>query len=244
MMTAASATALSSWILREHPGVFATILKGQARRAGQKLSGLGDDFDDLQPVDVTAQYIGDPNELTDVDVTAQYINDPLQPVQVTAQLIQPSDLTAVNISTPSLVSTLGSSIGSAVSSVASFLLKGTAVIAPVAVAAFNAKTSSTNAQNQQAVLAAQIARAGAGIAPANISYLADGTPVYIPTASATGGLTTIPAGLGAAVTLPNGQTGYTLTSQALNNLAPSFLQKYGVYILGGGALLAAAFLFS
>lgn len=251
MMTKPSATALATWLLATHPGLFATILKTQ----GKKLSGLGDDDelstvdvtaqysdDYLQPVDVTAQYS---DTLQPVNVTAQYINDPLQPVNVSAQYINPPiNTTAANVSTPSLVSSLGSSIGGAVASVATFLLKGTAALAPVAVAAFNAQTATSNQQAQLAVLAQQVNRATAGVAPANVAYTSNGTPVYIPTAATNGGLTTLPAGLGAAVTLPNGQVGYTLTPQALSNLSPTFLQQYGMWIIGGGVALAALLLFS
>lgn len=248
-MTQASSKALATWLLATHPGLFATILKTQ----GKKLSGLGDD-DVLEPVDVTAQYSDDylqPVDVTaqysdllqPVDVTAQYINDPLQPVNVTAQSI-PINTSAANATTANVVSSLGSSLGSAVASVATFLLKGAAAVAPVAVAAFNAQTATANQNAQMAVLAQQVNRATAGVAPANIAYTANGTPVYLPTASATGGLTTLPAGLGAAVTLPNGQVGYTLTPQALSNLSPTFLQQYGVWIIGGGVTLAALLLFS
>lgn len=243
MITKASANAFSAWLLKEQPGVFATVLKHHARQT-KTLSGLGDDNSDLQPVDVTAQYINPPDVLAPVDVTAQYISDPLQPVQVTAQLINPADLTAVNTTTPTLVSSLGSGIGSAVSSVASFLLKGTAALAPVAVAALSAQTATQNRDAQMAVLNVQATRASAGLAPANIAYTANGTPVYVPSAPASGGLVTMPAGLGAAQYLPNGQVGYTVTPQALSNLAPTFLQKYGIWIIGGGAAIAALLLFS
>lgn len=231
MMTVASATALAKWMLREHPGIFATILKQQ----GRALSGLGDastdTSGDIPLVDVTAQYINPPDQLQPVDVTASYITPGI-------------DTSAADATTSGLLSNFGSNIAGAVSNVASFLLKGTAALAPVAIAAINSKTAQTNSNAQAAVLAAQMSRAGAGMSPANVTYTANGTPVYIPSAPATGGLTTIPAGLGSPVTLPNGQVGYTVTPQALSNLQPTFLQKYGIFILGGGAILAAVLLFS
>lgn len=236
MMTPASAKALSVWMLKNQPGVFATILKTHAKQHGMKLSGLGDD--ELQPVDVTAQYSD--VELQPVDVTAQYSAD-LNPVNVTANYI---DTSAANISTPGLLSTLGSDVSGAVSNVASFLLKGTAVLAPVAVAALRAQTANTAANAQARILATQASRAYAGAAPANIQYAANGTPVYVPTAQVAGGYTTMPAGLGATVTMPNGQVGYTLTPTALSNLSPSFFQKYGVWLIGGGAALALALILS
>lgn len=239
MMTRASATALSGWLLANQPGIFATALKHHAKTTGQKLSGLGDD-DDLVPVDVTAQYINDP---------AYYAPD-IEPNLITPDMpnLVPNvnipanlniDTSAANITTPALVASQGSSLGDAIGNVATFLLKGVAAVVPVAAAALNAQAASDNKSAQFAVVAAQTARANAGLAPANIAYTANGTPVYIPTAGTAGGLTTMPAGLGAAVTLPNGQTGYTLTPQALTNLQPSFLQQYGIWIFGGGLLLAA-----
>jgi hypothetical protein len=235
MMTKQSATALAAWMLKHQPGVFATMLKTHAKRTGAKLGALGDD--ELQPVDVTAQYINGP------DISSTF-STPDYDLNVGNPLSLNVDTSAANATTTSILGNLGSDVGGAISSVASFLLKGAAAVAPVAVAALQAKTAAGNQQVQAAVLAAQLGRAQAGVAPANIAYTANGTPVYIPTANPTGGLTTMPAGLGQQVTLPNGQVGYTLTQQALTNLAPSFLQKYGIWILGGGAAVALALFLS
>ena len=220
MMTKASATALAAWMLKHQPGVFAAILKAQ----GTKLSGLGDATitPDMSQFDITSSLAAAP----DASYTAS---------------IDPS---VADATTSGLLSSLGSGLSSAVSNVGAFLLKGTATLAPVAIAALNAQSNTANRNAQLAVLGAQMNRAGAGLAPANVQYTANGTPVYVPTASPTGGLTTIPAGLGAPVTLPSGQVGYTLTPQSLTNLAPTFLQKYGIWIVGGGVALVAVILIS
>lgn len=240
MMSRASATALSAWLLKENPGVFATLLKNA--KVSKPLGTLGDDDTDpssiyFDPADDTSDDIVDPSSFS-ID-TSSFVSPS---VDISIAPLPAIDLSAANATTSSITSSAGSSIGSAVASVASVLLQGAAVVAPVAVAALNASAAQSNAQAQIAVLASQMNRAAAGVAPANIAYTANGTAVYVPTAPAGGGLTTIPAGLGSPVTLPNGQVGYTLTPTALANLQPSFLQQYGIWLVGGGAALLLIFL--
>lgn len=235
MMTKASATAMAAWLLKTHPGIFAAILK----RQGAKLSGLGDASTidmSLFPTDTSGMTATDFSSVAPVDTSGLTATD--------FSSIAPVDTSVANVTTPDLLSSLGSGLSSAVSNVGSFLLKGTTALAPVAIAALNAQTSTANRNAQLAVLGAQMNRANAGLAPANIAYTASGTPVYVPSAPASGGLTSLPAGLGAPVTLSNGQTGYTLTPQALANVAPTFLQQYGIWLIGGGALIVLALVFS
>lgn len=163
--------------------------------------------------------------------------------------VDTSDL-AASLDTSPDVSNVAPASSSGVSSVLSATLSavGQVLASPVTAAAATAATKAyvasqaTSAQvaaAQEQVISTQASRAAAGLAPANITYTADGTPVYVPTASASG-LTTLPSGLGAAVTLPSGATGYTVTPDTLSSLSPTFLQQYGLWILVGGAALILA----
>jgi hypothetical protein len=131
------------------------------------------------------------------------------------------------------LSSIGDTLGSAVSGVGNWLSNSANITALT-----NVGTAYLNNQAAQSVLQTQAARAQAGLMPAPITYTPAGVPLYQPTP----GYTTPPF-VGPQVQLPTGQYLPQLTPQALQTLQPSFLQKYGTWLMIGGAgVLALALL--
>ena len=141
-----------------------------------------------------------------------------------------------------VLSNVGGAFSSAVSSVGSWLSNSQNIASLTSLAGtyFATSAAKSAADAQVAALQTQASRAQAGQSAAPISYMYDANnnpvPVY------TGG-TVIP-GLGQQVSLPSGQIGYTLSPTALNSLNPSFVQKYGLWLIGGGAILVGVMILS
>ena len=140
-----------------------------------------------------------------------------------------------------ILSDVGGAFSSAVSSVGNWLSnpENLQSLTKLAGTYFTTQAAKDAASAQVAALQTQTQRAQAGQPAAPISYTYDANNQPVPVYT---GTTPLP-GLGAQVSLPSGQVGYTLTPQALATLQPSFLQKYGLWIAGGGVLLVAALSF-
>jgi len=141
-----------------------------------------------------------------------------------------------------IVSDVSGAFSSAVSNVGSWLsnpqnlqsltsLAGTYFATEAARDAANAQVAVLNTQ-------AQRAQAGQTAAPITYAYDVNNNPVPVYTGS-----TAIP-GIGSQVALPSGQVGYTLSPNALSALQPSFVQRYGLWVIGGGIVLVAALAFA
>ncbi len=102
--------------------------------------------------------------------------------------------------------------------------------------ATQAAKDAANAQIAMLQTQADRAQSGQTAAPISYTYDAAGNPVPVYTGSSL-----IP-GLGNQVALPSGQLGYTMSPNALATLQPSFIQKYGLWLVGGGVVLVGAFI--
>lgn len=150
-----------------------------------------------------------------------------------------------------VLDSIGSGISDAASAVGTFFTTPSNITALTSIAGsyFQSQASQANAQTQLAVLQAQAARTLGGQAPAPISYVQTSTgalqPVYVPAMSQQIGAPAqaLPLNLGQPVQLSNGSTAYPMTQSSLASLVPGFVQKYGIYIAGGIALLAVVFFF-
>lgn len=224
-----AAQQLAQWIESEHPGLFqhlhANVTRGIERRVLQRarLNGLGDDLslDDLQPITVSSSL------MPAIADTGSSLSD----------------------SAGNFLSTLGSGIADATSSVGSWLTSGGGLNALASLGSTYFKTQAstaqaqTNAQLQTAVLQAQVARAQAGLSPAPVSYVQGANGQTIPVY--TGSVNTYPAlqaAIGAGqsqfVTTPN-IAGYTIPRNMVSTLGPglSLGQIWPWALLIGGALV-------
>lgn len=174
---------------------------------------------------------------------------PIDMSDTTAAASSLPDITTADTSSPGFFSSLGSGIGSALTSVGS-ALTNPGVLSSFAGAAanyFKAQGTTATARAQTAVLQTQLARASAGMPAAPITYTTNPVtgqlqPVYVPTQSQP-----IPGLLAQQPTV--GQPGsslfgYPVTPNNIGALAPSFLQQYGVWLALGGGLLVVALLLS
>lgn len=136
-----------------------------------------------------------------------------------------------------ILSDVGGAFSGAVSSVGDWLSNAENIKSLTGLAgtyfATSAAKEAANAQVAALQTQAQRAQAGQNAAPITYAYDQNGQPVAVYT-----GATAIP-GLGAQVPLVSGQVGYALSPTALSSLQPSFLQKYGLWLIGGGAALVA-----
>lgn len=141
-----------------------------------------------------------------------------------------------------ILSNVGDAFSGAVSSVGDWLGNSDNIksLTTLAGTYFAAQAAKSNASAQNAVLQTQIARAQTGQPAAPIAYAYNAqnqpVPVYTGTPSPT-------LGLGNQILLPSGQPGYAVSPQTLNTLTPSFIQKYGLWLIGGGVALVAALSF-
>lgn len=140
-----------------------------------------------------------------------------------------------------ILDNVGGAFSSAVSSVGNWLSNPENVKSLTSLAGtyFATQAASNAAQAQSAVLQAQVNRAQVGQTAAPISYVYDQNNQPIPVYT---GSTPVNS-LGQQIVLPSGQVGYSVTPQALASLSPSFLQKYGLWLVGGGLALVAALAF-
>lgn len=145
-----------------------------------------------------------------------------------------------------LLSTVGSGIASAASSVGNFLTsaQGLSDVTKLATAYFGLQNTKANAQLQTAVLQAQVARASNGTAPAPVTYALNSAGQLVPIYAVTAG-GTIPAALAAAiqngtsqyVTTPSGVSGYTVPANTISALGSGVsltsLLPWVLLIVGG-----------
>lgn len=137
-----------------------------------------------------------------------------------------------------IFSSIGSAFSGAVDSVSSWVTNPENVksLTTLASTYFAASAAKSNANAQTAVLNAQLARANTGqpAAPITYAYNAQNQPVPVYTGTPSPALA-----LGSQVLLPSAQVGYTVTPQTVSSLTPSFLQQYGLWLVGGGLVLVA-----
>jgi hypothetical protein len=129
-------------------------------------------------------------------------------------------LQSIGSSIGSAASTLSSGLSSAVQSVGSFLKTdaGQGLLTTVAAAKLQS--------SQNKAIQTQISRAQAGLAPAPISSTWDAsTGTYVPALATPGGA-------------------YAISPQMYASLAPSFFDRYGLWIAGGSAALVLVFMLS
>jgi len=205
--TPQSGIALARWLAATHPGLLLHLNAQIPTRAtipqrpvGVSLRGLGDD--DTITID----------EPSLLDVTSS----------IDSGTAAPSfDFSATgNSASDESGGGFLSSIGSAIANVGSFLTTGGGLnaLAGTATAYFKAQQTASNAQVSNAVLQAQVARAGIGANPAAVSY----------------------------VTNPPTSAGQVpLTNSLLSSVTPGglmqFLNQYGLYLLlGAGVLITLA----
>jgi hypothetical protein len=271
-----AAQQLSQWIENTHPEFFDYLLthvtQARMRTATRQARLLGFGQDDT---DITFDTGGDyAPSYSDADTIASSYS----PAAVDIPTLSESDLSTPGLTTalePStgdisvstdnsgsgLLSSLGSGISSAASSVANFLTssQGLSDVTKLATAYFQVQNTQANAAVQTQILQAQAARAAAGQAPSPVSYGVSASgqliPIYAtgtPLTSIGGALVSpanMPAALVAAiqsgqsqwVTLPDGTTGYTIPSNMVGSLSStqtltSLLPWVALVI--GGLLLA------
>ena len=231
-----ASAAFAQWLESTHPelyeALFAHAVSRGLRGFGDDPSDLGLDFSDpaaqaaLQdmPVDtgnldyVTASAYGDAVDALPGDLTSSISNNPISSSQ------------GVTGST--------SSVGNWLTSP-----QGLTAMANVGAATLNTLATAQMAKTQMAVIQAQAQRAIQGQSPVPVSYITNAqgqhVPVYvgqqIPTSisAASGNGTARP------VTLPNGTTGYTLSSPALTSLFGGS-NLIWVLLLAAGLLVAVA----
>ncbi len=253
------ANSLALWLALYQPDLFVSLLKAQqtAKTAATLKSNIGalhddgdDDDDDAEVADTDVETGDDGgfddggflDTITVPDDDSSAI-DTLDPQLVTDQNASGA---AILQSASAATTSAGATVGSVASSVGQTVLSaigsvGAALTTPAALSAL-ANTALTYYRNQQqsaateaniAALQAQVNLARAGQTAAPITYVTD---------PATGAQVPALAQVGA-----NGQTTYTpLTAAQLASLAPSglssALDRYGVWIAAGGAVLLLVWL--
>lgn len=246
----------AAWLQKNHPAVFQSLLKrataqsmgaiyrGNFAARSAKLEGFGDYGDYFSYFSsAVSDSTGLPSlDYSDLDVAVDTapvttdLDDQLQsaPIETSGDLdaetavaptvaIDSGD--AASSMTPSSVPTAPASAPTAAtSSVGNYLSTpaGTQVLA----AALTGTAQIINAASAASVITAQAQRAAAGMAPANVSYVATTNP-------STGEATVTPV-------LNTSSGAVALSNAGIDALSPaSFLQDYGLYImLGIGALIA------
>jgi hypothetical protein len=239
----------AQWIEQEHPQLFNVLYSTAVRRGAYsrtaQLHGFGDD-DDSSGIDLSLTSDGiDPDlsnftpQLQDVDVSIS--NDVVSSSSIVSTPDPGSDASPVS-------DTAGSSIANAADSVGSWLVSGAGLtaLANVTTAVFRAQAASTTAQMQQQVLQAQAARAIAGQSPLPITYATNSAGQLVPVYSTASGAvippsvtSSIASGGAYPVTLPDGSTGYALTSSTLSSLLSTFTSNPLYLLIGLGVLFLA-----
>jgi hypothetical protein len=142
---------------------------------------------------------------------ASNVSDAPLPSDVTNPLDIQGDASSIPTMPTAAVNSAASTVGQTLSSNAGLL-----------VATLNAANTILSANAAANLVAAQAARAAAGLAPANVSYVADGSGNLVPV-------------------LNTGSGQLPLTAAGVDALAPAtFLQNYGLYIMLGLAGLVLA----
>jgi hypothetical protein len=130
----------------------------------------------------------------------------------------------------SVASSLGSGISDAASSVGNYLTSSQGLQSLSSLANTYMQT-----QAQQAVLQTQLSRAQQGLPPAPVSYSTNAAGQVVPVYT---GASQVPGLYGSPVTLPNGTSGYPISTTGLTALGgTSSMSSYLPWILGGAAVL-------
>jgi hypothetical protein len=214
---------LAVWLAAHHPDIFLAIYKRAqanalaARARSDGLGGLGQGFDEpsLQTITVDTDFAPS-TWLTDATASGASLLDSIG-----------SGVTSAGSTVGSTITNAGSSILGALGSVGSFLASppGVNTLTGLVKTYFQTQGQVANAQAQQAVLQAQIARVATNQPAAPITYTTDqhGNPVPV-----------------YATQTPQGTVYQPLSQQGIQSLTPSglsvFFSQYGLYI----ALAAAA----
>jgi hypothetical protein len=218
----------------------------------------------VQPLDLSTDFA---NALVDTGSIASQYTPPvagaIQPLTIappsnvnTSFAPPPSSsgggtLDAQTDSSGGFLQSIGSGIANAASSVGHFLTsaQGLTALTTLGTAYFKLQQNNVNAQLQQQVLQAQIARAQSGQSPAPISYVQGPGGSLIPVFNTSTGHG-IPPGLVAAInsgqstpiTLPDGSMGYTIPNNLVGSLGGSLslTQMLPWIALIGGVLFLLA----
>lgn len=244
-----AAQQLSQWIETVHPDFFSTLFgyvarrQGAAQLRGAYLRGFGQDDDssdlteftptfDTGTVDVdTTDLISSQYTPATVDIPTLTSTDLLPPIAATS--ITAPDTGTLDVSTDNsggFLSSLGSGISTAASSVASFLTsqQGLSDMAKLGTAYFQLQNTQANAALQTQLLQAQAQRAASGAAPLPVTYVTGTNGQLIPLyAVSSGGLlpaalaNAVAAGASQYVTTPSGISGYTVPTNIIPALSGS-----------------------
>ena len=265
-----AAQQLSEWIEITHPDFFNVLYRYVANRRvgmalnGARLRGFGDDGDTLDyfTPDVSADVDPDTTDaiassytpatvdiptLTASDLgVSSAVDTPLVPVSTDATLPVSTD----SAGSSSFLSTVGSGIASAASSVGNFLTsaQGLSDVTKLATAYFQLQTTNTNAAIQKQVLTAQIARASVGQSPAPLTYAVASNGQLVPIYAVSTGSplpvalqNALATGASQYVTTPSGVSGYTVPSNIVGGLTdgPSLTDVLPwIALVLGGLILA------
>jgi len=272
---------LSQWLENTHPELFHMLhAKAQAAYAHAtlqraRLRGFGDDGLDEYTIDPpesldfgsgSSDYTVDiptlsesdlSNPISDVDLSSigSGVNAGISPIEAGSLDV------ATDQSSGGFLQSIGSGISSAAGAVGNFLTspQGLSTIANLGQAYFQLQNNKVNAQVQNSILQAQVARISAGGLPAPITYVRGSNGQLVPVYSAppayttaAGGIVTpgsmppalanaIATGQAQLVTLPDGSTGYTIPPSILGSLGGntslSDMLPWILLILGGALLL-------
>lgn len=210
----------AAWLAMTHPPIFNAL-------AGKAYSkGLGD-WSDVPSV-VDPSTLAPPS----IDISSSVDVSNAATDALNTAMTPPDN----NASSSSWLSSLGSDVTGAISSVGSFLASTTAPLLNTATAYFKAQANQSAAQGQQAVLQAQLQRAQGGYPAAPITYVKNPVTGALQAAYVTNGMPpSMIAPQQPLLQSASGVTAYPLTRQGLSQLTPAagigaFLQQYGIWI--------------
>ena len=236
-------TQFALWLQKQHPDVFAELLKAAVTLSGlsaiyrapsfsaRASQRFGDYADYFSAADSAADLVASVPDfsLDEIDVSAPALNDApsleqsISDETATAASLTPSISEETALQTMQVPTVPISTPTAAASTVGQTLASNAGLIQATLSAANTIVTSNAAAQ----VIQAQAQRAAAGLAPANVSY----ATVTDPT---TGAVSAVPV-------LNTGSGQLPLSTAGIDSLAPStFLQNYGLYIMLGLAALIVA----
>lgn len=211
----------AQWLGETHPQVYQALFAHAMRRG---LSGLGDDSTDFS--DPTLQDISVDTDNLDyvVGSSESDIADALPlfdtPLNSAGGGISTSTGPSSTTGVPAQTATVGQFLSSPA---------GVTAIAQLGTAVLNSVTTANIAQAQAAVIQANAQRAAAGVSPVPVSYVTNAAGQLVPVYNTGTASSILPpvlqqaiaGGTSVPVTLPSGETGYTLTSNTLSSLLGS-----------------------
>lgn len=238
----APGNSLATWLAAHHPDLFVAVLKqAQSAQLAAKISrkglrGLADDgvtttFADS--TEFTAPTLSEPGLQnitfnTDSIVPSNFLTDATDTGSSFLGSIG-NGLASIGSSIGGVAGSVGSGVLSALGSVGSYLTSTTGLNNLTGLAKSYFAVQGAAAQGQAAVLAAQVGRAATGTTAAPITYQRDAAGNLIPVY---------------ATQTPQGTVYQPLSAQGIANLTPSglsvFFSQYGLWLVGGVVLVAAA----